>query len=146
MTFVSMRQQNVIDIESYRSLKASERALDAGKMDEQDARDLIVRAIAGLYLNAQSAAARADAAASRVTDSSTLLKLAQDKHDAGTATGVDVLRAEVQLAKRQAGAAGGTEPGEPVAAGAGAEPGDEPGNAAGTGRAASLPGFGAVEA
>jgi outer membrane protein TolC len=96
-------QQNVIDIESYRSLKASERALDAGKMDEQDARDLIVRAIAGLYLNAQSAAARADAAASRVTDSSTLLKLAQDKHDAGTATGVDVLRAEVQLANdRQA--------------------------------------------
>jgi outer membrane protein TolC len=38
-----------------------------------------------------------------VTDSSTLLKLAKDKHDAGTATGVDVLRAEVQLANdRQA--------------------------------------------
>jgi hypothetical protein len=27
-----------------------------------------------------------------------LLKLAKDKHDAGTATGVDVLRAQVQLA------------------------------------------------
>ena len=65
---------------------------------EQDARDLIVRAIAALYLNAQSAAARVDAAQSRVTDSNTLLKLAQDKHDAGTATGVDVLRAQVQLA------------------------------------------------
>ncbi len=42
--------------------------------------------------------ARAEAAQSRVTDSSTLLKLAKDKHDAGTATGVDVLRAQVQLA------------------------------------------------
>jgi outer membrane protein TolC len=52
-----------------------------------------VRAIAALYLNAQSAAARVDAAQSRVTDSSTLYKLAKDKHDAGTATGVDVLRA-----------------------------------------------------
>jgi outer membrane protein TolC len=67
-------------------------------MDYEDARNLIVRSIAALYLNAQSAAARVDAAQSRVTDSSTLFKLAKDKHDAGTATGVDVLRAEVQLA------------------------------------------------
>ncbi len=96
-------QQNVIDLASYRGLKASERAVDAGKMDYQDARDLIVRSIAALYLNAQSAAARVDAAPSRVTDSSTLLKLARDTHDAGTATGVDVLRADVQLANdRQA--------------------------------------------
>ena len=91
-------QQNIVDLESYRNLKASERAVDAGKMDLQDARDLIVRVIAGLYLNAQSAAARATAAESRVTDSTTLYKLAKDKHDTGTATGVDVLRAEVQLA------------------------------------------------
>jgi outer membrane protein TolC len=96
-------QQNIVDLGSYRALKASERALDAGRMDLQDARDLIVRSIASLYLNAQSAAARVESAQSRVTDSSTLFKLAKDKHDAGTATGVDVLRAEVQLANdRQA--------------------------------------------
>ena len=96
-------QQNVIDLQSYRNLKASEHALDAGKMDERDARDLIVRSIAALYLDAQSSAARVGAAQSRVSDSSTLLKLATDKHDAGTATGVDVLRAQVQLANdRQA--------------------------------------------
>ncbi|MGO9317108.1 MAG: TolC family protein [Terracidiphilus sp.] len=96
-------QQNIVDLQSYRGFKASERALDAGKMDERDARDLIVRAIAALYLNAQSAAARVDAAQSRVTDSSALYKMAKDKHDAGTATGVDVLRAQVQLANdRQA--------------------------------------------
>jgi outer membrane protein TolC len=96
-------QQNIVDLQSFRSLKASDRALDAGRMDLKDARDLIVRSIAGLYLNAQSAAARLDAAQSRVRDSTTLLKLATDKHDAGTATGVDVLRAQVQLANdRQA--------------------------------------------
>jgi len=96
-------QQNVVDLASYRQLKASERAVEAGKMDYQDARDLIVRSIAALYLNGQSAAARVDAAQSRVTDSTTLYHLAKDKHDAGTATGVDVLRAEVQLANdRQA--------------------------------------------
>jgi outer membrane protein TolC len=96
-------QQNIVDLQSYRGLKASERSVDAGKMDERDARDLIVRAIAALYLNAQSASARTDSAQSRVTDSSALYKLAKDKHDAGTATGVDVLRAQVQLANdRQA--------------------------------------------
>ena len=91
-------QQNVVDLQSYRTLKASESAIEAGKMDEKDAHDMIVRAIAELYLNAQSAAARTAAAQSRVTDSTTLFKLAKDKHDAGTATGVDVLRAQVQLA------------------------------------------------
>ena len=60
-------QQNIVDLESYRNLKASERAIDAGKMDLQDARDKIVRVIAGLYLNAQSAAARATARGSAVS-------------------------------------------------------------------------------
>jgi len=90
--------QNIVDLQSYRGWKASEHALDTTKMDYQDARDLIIRAVASLFLNAQSAAARAAAAQSRVTDSDVLYKLAKDKHDAGTATGVDVLRSQVQLA------------------------------------------------
>lgn len=90
--------QNIVDLQSYRGWKASERALDASKMDYQDARDLIIRAVASLYLNAQSAAARVNAAQSRVTDSDVLYRLAKDRHDAGTATGVDVLRSQVQLA------------------------------------------------
>jgi outer membrane protein TolC len=91
-------QQNIVDLQSYRGWKASQRALDGSKMDYQDARDLIIRAVGSLYLNAQSAAAHVNAAQSRVTDSDTLYKLAKDRHDAGTATGVDVLRSQVQLA------------------------------------------------
>jgi len=91
-------QQNVVDLTSYRGLKASEQTLNADKLSDQDARDAIVRAVAEVYLNAESAAARAKAAQSRVTDSAALYQLAKDKHDAGTATGVDVLRADVQLA------------------------------------------------
>ena len=41
-------------------------------MDYQDSRDLIIRTIAGLYLDAQSAAARVDAAQSRRTVSEAL--------------------------------------------------------------------------
>lgn len=96
-------EQNLFDLQSYRSYKASQDAVGASKLDYQDARDLIIRAVAGLYLDAQSAAARADAAQTRVTDSQALYQLAKSKHDAGTATGVDLLRAQVQLANdRQA--------------------------------------------
>ena len=91
-------QQNLLDLASYHAWKASQLAVGADKLSEQDVRDLIVRVAASLYLTAQSAAARTEAAQSRVTDSTTLLKLARDHHDAGTATGVDVLRAQVQLA------------------------------------------------
>ena len=91
-------QQNIVDLQSYRGLKASELALDAGKMDDQDARDLIVRAdCRPLSECAVGRGARRSGpvAGDRFNHA---LKLAKDKHDAGTATGVDVLRAEVQLA------------------------------------------------
>ena len=93
--------QNLLDLQSYRSYKASRDAVDASKLDYQDVRDLIIRAIAGLYLDAQSAGARCDAAQTRVADSQALYQLAKSKHDAGTATGVDLLRAQVQLANDQ---------------------------------------------
>jgi outer membrane protein TolC len=91
-------QQNLIDRASLHTLRAGERVVEEGKLDYRDARDQIVRLTAALYLNAESAAARVESAQSRVSDSDALLKLAQDKHDAGTATGVDVLRAQVQWA------------------------------------------------
>jgi len=91
-------EQNIVDLQTYRNWKASERSLDAGKMDYQDARDLIIRSVARLYLNAESATAHTEAAQSRVTASTALYQLAKNKHDAGTATGVDVIRSQVQLA------------------------------------------------
>jgi outer membrane protein TolC len=90
--------QNIVDLQSYRVWKASQRGVEAGKLDYQSARDLIVSAVANLYLNAESAAARTNAAQSRVDSSDALYRLAKSKHDAGTATGVDVLRSQVQLA------------------------------------------------
>jgi outer membrane protein TolC len=91
-------QQNLVDRHSYHEWKASERIVDAGRLGYEGACDLLILAIADLYLKSQSAAARIDATQSRVTNSDALYKLAKDKHDAGTATGVDVLRAQVQLA------------------------------------------------
>ena len=94
-------EQNVFDFQPYHTWQASLRQLDAGKLDYQDARDLIVRSIAGLYLSAQSAGARVEAAQARVTSAEALYRLAKDKHDVGTATGVDTLRAQVELANEK---------------------------------------------
>jgi outer membrane protein TolC len=91
-------QQSIVDRQSYHAWKASERAVDAEKLGYEGACDLAILAVANLYLSSQSAEARIDAAQSRVSDSDVLFKLAKDKHDAGNATGVDVLRAQVQLA------------------------------------------------
>jgi len=91
-------QQNLVDRHSYHEWKASEQIVDAGKLGYEGACDLVILAVADLYLKSQSAVARIDAAQSRVTQSDALYKLAKDKHDTGTATGVDVLRAQVQLA------------------------------------------------
>lgn len=90
--------QNIFDLQSYRNWKASEISVEAGKLDYQDARDLVIRAIASLYLNAQSAAAHVEAVQSRVNRSTALYQLAQNRHEAGVATGVDVVRSQVQLA------------------------------------------------
>lgn len=93
--------QPVLDLQSYRNWKASQRLEEATRRDYQDARDFIVRQVGSLYLNAESAAARAEAAQARVTTAEALYKLARDRHDAGVATGVDVLRAQVQLANEK---------------------------------------------
>jgi outer membrane protein TolC len=91
--------QALIDRQAYHNWKASEKQAQASKLDYQDARDLVIRQTAGLYLAAQAAAAEVEAAESRVTTSQALEKLARDQHDHGLATGVDVVRAQVQLAR-----------------------------------------------
>ena len=90
--------QSVVDLQSYRNWKAAEVLAESGKLDYQNARDLVIRSIASLYLSGQAAAARVEAGQSRVTASDALYRLAKDRHDSGVATGVDVLRAQVELA------------------------------------------------
>jgi len=93
--------QPLLDLHSYHAWKASDKQEQSTHNDYQDARDSVIRQIANLYLSAQSAAALVEAAQSRTADSEALYKLAKDRHDNGKATGVDVLRAQVQLATDQ---------------------------------------------
>jgi len=93
--------QALIDRQAYHNWKASDKQAQASKLDYQDARDLVIREAAGLYLDAQAAAAQVEAVESRVRTSQALEKLARDQHDQGLATAVDVVRAQVQLARDQ---------------------------------------------
>ena len=93
--------QRVIDRQAYHNWKASQSQEQSTKLDYQDARDLVIRQTAGFYLDAQSALAEVQASESRVTTSEALEKLARDEHDHGLATAVDVVRAQVQLARDQ---------------------------------------------
>jgi len=91
-------EQPLLDLQSYRNWKASEKQEQAAREDYQDVRDVIVRQVAALYLNAQAAESRARAAESRVATAEELYRLARERRGAGVATGVDVLRAQVRLA------------------------------------------------
>ena len=93
--------QTVIDRQALHNWKASERQEEATRLSYQDTRDLVVREAAGLYLQSETAAAEVEAAQSRVETSRTLEKLAVDQHDQGLATGIDVVRSQVQLARDQ---------------------------------------------
>ncbi len=93
--------QPVLDLQNYYRWQASNKSEQAVGLDYQDARDLIIRQVAGLYLDAQVAAARVQAVGSRVTTAQALYRLSRDQRDAGAATGIDVLRAQVQLANEQ---------------------------------------------
>jgi len=93
--------QSIINLQAYHSWKASQRQEDAARLDYQDARDLVIRQTSGLYLGAETAFAQVQAYGSRVTTSEALEKLARDQHDQGLATGIDVVRAQVQLARDQ---------------------------------------------
>jgi len=93
--------QTVVDLQSFRGARAAKLNSGAAASDYQDARDLVIRNVAALYLSAQSQFALAVAAQSRVETAEALCKLAVDQRDAGVATGIDVLRAQVQLANER---------------------------------------------
>ncbi|HXE75685.1 MAG TPA: TolC family protein [Candidatus Xenobia bacterium] len=94
-------EQPILDLRSYRRWQASQQQERATREQYQDVRELIIRQVASLYLNAQAADARATAAASRVATAQALYEMARDQRQAGVATGVDVLRAQVELANEQ---------------------------------------------
>lgn len=94
-------EQPIVDMQALHALRGARLSASAAHADYQDARDLVIRNVATLYLSAQAQFALAVAAGSRVETAQALLKLASDQRELGVATGIDVLRAQVQLANEK---------------------------------------------
>src|SRR5207245_11171693 len=65
------------------------------------ARELVVLAVGGTYLQALAAEARVDAVQAQLTTAQALLRQARDMKSAGMVAGIDVLRAQVEVQTQQ---------------------------------------------
>jgi outer membrane protein TolC len=89
--------QKLFDLQAIRALRGSESLELAAGLRTDDARSLSILRTVTFYLGAQAAAARQEAASSRVARSRALARLAEDQHRAGLATRIDVVRAQLQV-------------------------------------------------
>jgi outer membrane protein len=95
--------QTVFDFSAIRRYQASKVAIEATKADNEGTRDQVTDQVAHAYLAGLRAQASLDTERANVDLSETLLRLAQQQKAAGTGTGIEITRAEVQLANdRQA--------------------------------------------
>ena len=90
--------QSIFDFSSIRRYQASRIAIEATKAENDGTRDQVTDQVARAYLAALRAQAALDTARANVELSEALLRLAQSQKAAGTGTGIEITRAQVQLA------------------------------------------------
>lgn len=92
---------NLIDWSARKNLRAVEQNQKATELSAQDARDLVVEAVANAYLSIIAAGARVEAARSEVATAQALYERARDQHAAGVSPAIDELRSQVEWKARQ---------------------------------------------
>jgi outer membrane protein TolC len=92
---------DVFNWSARKNLKAAEQNIKASTLSIQDARDLVVQAVANAYLTIIAGAARVDATRSEVATAQALYERARDQHSAGVSPAIDELRSQVELKARQ---------------------------------------------
>ena len=95
--------QSLFDFSAIRRYQASRSNAEAAKKDTEYTYGLTARQVARAYTQALAAEARLEAAKANVDLAESLVKLAQDQKAAGGGTGLDVTRAQVQLANEKQG-------------------------------------------
>jgi outer membrane protein TolC len=90
--------QTVLDLGAWNGARAERHNLAAAEYSVKSARDLVVLVAANLYLQSLAAGARAEAARAQMQTAEAIYRQASDLKANGLVPGIDVLRAEVQLA------------------------------------------------
>ena len=90
--------QMIFDFSTIRRYQASKVGLTEAQLQQDQTRNEVTSSIAVQYLSVLRAEASLQAAQANVALAENLLALAKDQKNAGTGTGIEVTRAEVQLA------------------------------------------------
>jgi outer membrane protein TolC len=93
--------QTILDFRALNGAKAEAENLKVAEFSYQDSRDLVVLVSADLYLAANAASSRVDAATAELKTAQAIYDRAVDMKKAGTVPGIDVLRAQVELQAEQ---------------------------------------------
>ena len=94
-------EMKLLDWAARRNAQAAAQNVRASDLSVQDARDLVVQAVANAYLTIIADAARVDASRAEVDTAQALYERARDQHMAGLSPAIDELRAQVELKARQ---------------------------------------------
>ncbi|MGD0670403.1 MAG: TolC family protein [Bryobacteraceae bacterium] len=89
--------QSILDPVALQNWKASKELDAASRLSAQDARELVVTAVAGSYLQTVAAAARIDSQRAQVASAQSVYDQAQVRKTAGTNARIDVMRTLVEL-------------------------------------------------
>jgi outer membrane protein TolC len=93
--------QSVFDLTARNNYRATKELVRADELSVDDARDLIVLAVGGTYLQVIAAKARIDAAHAQLTTAEALFKQASEQRAAGVVAQIDLNRSQIQLLTQQ---------------------------------------------
>lgn len=93
--------QPVLDLSARYGARSGREGARAAQSSYEDTRDLVVLAVAGLYLQATAGQARIEAVRAQLATAEALYKRAVDMKGAGVVAGIDVLRAQVEMQAQQ---------------------------------------------
>ena len=93
--------QTVLDFTARNNYLASKELTRANELTADDARDLVVLAVGGTYLQVIAARSRIDAARAQLTTAEALYKQASEQRAAGVVAQTDLNRSQIQLLTQQ---------------------------------------------
>jgi outer membrane protein TolC len=92
---------DAFDYTARKNYRSAQETARAARLSAQDARDLVVQAVAASYLQIIADSSRSEAIRSQVQTAQALYDRAADQHNAGTSPAIDVLRSQVELKQQQ---------------------------------------------
>ena len=93
--------QTIVDLTAWNNYRAAGETVRANELSVEDARDLVVFAVAGTYLQATSAKAKVESAKAQVDTANALFQQASQRRGVGLVAQLDVNRAQVQVLVQQ---------------------------------------------